>query len=382
MKDPKATQEQKGQAARDLLKSKQKLGMEVRTDDPQYKVLESALATIGANQSKEIEANLKKLGQGGQYDAVVKKLGGNERAAQVKTSTDIRPVDADSSKLVAGIIEPLRTEMAGTIGQLGLEGKSMTEVYTAADKMAKAAPAGTEGLGEIFNSQITTSNSYLESMVSILREMQGMNPEPKADAFNKFAGPSLARTYLDLTDTDPESIFNAGRDGGSKSRVDAISTVLDPTSGPLAYRGDIGPTRINSQLPMMQNISQPSTDYIKGIFEPQPIPQSPQATEKAAAQAAAQGSIGMPAPLNVNAPITISITATSQEQGEEIKAQMNVVEEKIKASVQEELSKVKSITAAVVVKDPSLTPPPKRPSSNEIFGSTVQGYGGMPRIGY
>jgi TP901 family phage tail tape measure protein len=382
MKDPKATAEQKGQAARDLLKSQQKLGMEVRTDDPQYKVLESALAQIGESQRKEIEANLQKLGQGGQYNERVADLGGIQRAAEVKTSTDIRPVDANSSQLVAGIIEPLRTKMAGEISQLGLEGKSMAEIYTAASEMAKAAPAGTEGLGEIFNSQITTSNSYLESMVSILREMQGMNPEHKADAFNKFAGPSLARTYLDLTDTDSESIFNAGRDGGSSSRVDAISTVLDPRSGSLAYRGDIGPTMINSQLPMMQNISQPSTDYIKGIFEPQPIPQSPQATEKAAAQAAAQSSIGMPAPLNVNAPITISINAASQAQGQQVDAALQGVDQEVISLINNRLSKVESITAAAVNRDPSLTPAPKKPSSNEIFGSTVQGYGGMPRIGY
>jgi TP901 family phage tail tape measure protein len=370
MKDPKATAEQKGQAARDLLKSQQKLGMEVKTSDPQYQVLQSALAQIGESQRKSIEANLQKLGQGGQYNARVAQLGGIEKAAAVKTSTDIRPVDANSSQLIAGIIEPLRTKMAGEISQLGLEGKSMAEIYTAASEMAKAAPAGTEGLGEIFNSQITTSNSYLESMVSILREMQGMNPEPKADVFNKFAGPSLARTYLDLTDTNEQSVLNPAADSPGSSRASAIQAVLDPRES-FAYKGDVGPTNVNRAFPMMQNISQPSTDYIKGIFEPQPIPQSPQATEKAAAQAAAQGSIGMPAPLNVNAPITISINAASQAQGQQVDAALQGVDQEVISLINNRLSKVESITAAAVNRDPSLTPAPRGPTAG-LTQSQVQ----------
>lgn len=381
MKDPKATAEQKGQSARDLLKAEKNLGIQVKTDDPAYKVLESALATIGKAQQKEIEANLKKLGQGGQYNARVAQLGGIEKAAQVKTSVDIRPADKLDPNKIAKLTEEERNKQAQAIAILGPEGKALEQTFTAASANAKAAPAGTEGLGEIFNSQITTSNSYLESMVSILREMQGMNPEPKADPFNKFAGPSLARTYLDLTDTDSESIFNPTSESRyPTSRAGAIAAVLDPRSE--GYRGDVGPTTLNSMYPMMQNISQPYTDYLKSIFEPQPIPQSPQATEKAAAQAAAQGSIGMPAPLNVNAPITISINAASQAQGQQVDAALQGVDQEVISLINNRLSKVESITAAAVVRDPSLTPAPKKPSSSEVVGSTVKGYGGMPRIGY
>ena len=336
MKDPKATDEQKGQAARDLLKSQQKLGMEVRTDDPQYKVLESALAQIGESQRKSIEANLEKLGQGGQYNARVAQLGGIEKAAAVKTSTDIRPVDANSSQLIAGIIEPLRTEMAGVISQLGLQGKAMTEIYTAASKMAAASPAGTEGLGTIFNQQIGKSNVYLSQMVDILGKMTGASlPSrvlPEGERGNLFSSANLIGirdAYMGSNQYD--NMQTTAKADAYSAEAQVLGYGQDP------YTSTAGSMRKIEEMKALSTVgvrdTKAESDFYGGMGQQAPA-----------------------SPFNLN--FNAAITATSTDQGKQLEYAMQGIDKDIMENINNRLAKVESVTAAAVVRDPSLTPAP------------------------
>jgi hypothetical protein len=71
-----------------------------------------------------------------------------------------------------------------------------------------------------------------------------------ANLFNPYANSGFARAYLD-------TITLAGR-------ANAINLMQDPTSA--LYKQDIGPTEYSASNPSMQGITQPSTDYLAGIF--------------------------------------------------------------------------------------------------------------------
>jgi hypothetical protein len=353
MKDPKATPEQKAQAAREALKAKQNLGLDVKTDDPAYKVVEQASQTILENQRKSVAKNLGRLGEDTtQFEQKAMQLGGGSiqegirKSAQVKVSTDLKPVNASGSqKIIADAEKTVLTNLEKS----GPEGKVLADNYKKALEASKKAPEGVSSLETVFKTQTDTSNGYLNQMVNILTAMTGgVSSKSEYDPFNKFSGPSLARTYLDTTDNNRESIFSPG---GAEDRVSAIEGIGDPREK-LGYRGDIGPTVVNSLLPRIEGITKPTNDYMKGAFE------------------------GMPVPLNVNSPITISINATSQKQGEQIQAALQGVDQEVIDVINSRLSKVEAITAATVTRDPSLNPPPKqeRIAKKSTFGA-MGGFG-------
>jgi hypothetical protein len=70
-----------------------------------------------------------------------------------------------------------------------------------------------------------------------------------ANPFNPYANSVFARAYLDTT---------------LAGKANAINLMQDPTSA--LYKQDIGPTEYSASNPSMQGITQPSTDYLAGIF--------------------------------------------------------------------------------------------------------------------
>jgi hypothetical protein len=87
-----------------------------------------------------------------------------------------------------------------------------------------------------------------------------------ANPFNPYANSVFARAYLDTTDTLEESPFNpTPRSGGSGGRESIIKTLQDPSFG-YGYNADIGPSKALADFPMISGITQPSTDYLAGIF--------------------------------------------------------------------------------------------------------------------
>jgi TP901 family phage tail tape measure protein len=359
MKDPKATAEQKGQAARDLLKAEKNLGMEVKTDDPVYKVLESALAQIGESQRKVIEDKLKNIGQGGRYNERVAQLGGIEKAAQVKTSVDIRPADPLDPNKIAKLTEDQRNKQAKAIATLGPEGKALEKTVTAASANANAAPAGITALGDIFKSQIDTSNGHLNDMVSILGRMETNSlpsrilPQdaPRGNLFSSMSVMGVRDAYMGNNHYD--KIQAISRDNSSSTEAQVLGYGQDPY---MSTAGTMRKIEETKALATAKDQTRAESDFYGAIG--QPVPASP-----------------------INLTFNAPITATSTDQGKKIEYVMQGIEKDLIENMSSRLTKVESVTAATVVKDPSLTPPPTNKQAALKFTEGRPSYGAMGGFG-
>jgi TP901 family phage tail tape measure protein len=361
MKDPKATDEQRGQAANDFIKAQKKLGMEINTDDPAYKMAQEALTKIGQKQAESISNNLVRAGMDPDaYNQTVRNVTGNisvqeglEEAAATKASIAYRPVDGNIS---TAKLEGMRQRQSEIIGQLGPEGAALAGGYNKATEAANKIPDGIQSLESAFQTQIGLSNSYLNSMVSIMRS-QG--PSTIAPQGGNLA--TISNTAIGMN----SNAFMGGRQL-FESRPDQLYRerfVFDPQAG-------------QASVAREQNLpGSPLGSPYQGVLLTDEARAAQQKSEQARLQSLETSpEAQQQAALSFNSPITIAINAASQAQGEQIQAQLQGVDKDIIDSISNRLSKVESLQAAVVTRDPTLTPPPKK-----AFGSSWLDY--VPDLG-
>jgi hypothetical protein len=356
MKDPKATDEQRGQAANDFIKAQQKLGMQINTDDPAYKMAQEALTKIGEKQAASVSSNLARVGMNPDaYNQTVRNVTGNisvqeglEEAAATKASIAYRPVDGNIS---TAKLEGMRQRQSEVIGQLGPEGAALAGGYNKATEAANKIPDGIQSLESAFQTQIGLSNSYLQGMVSILGGMtrqEAVLPSTIAPQ-----GGNLATMFNSAIGMN-SSAFMGGRQVG-ESRTDQL----------YRERLDFDSQAGQASVAREQNLpGSPLGSPYQGVLLTDEARAAQQKSEQARLQSLETSpEAQQQAALSFNSPITISINAASQAQGQQIQAQLQGVDKEIIDSISNRLSKVESLQAAVVTKDPSLTPPPTTQSS-------------------
>jgi hypothetical protein len=355
MKDPKATPEQRLQAARNVEKTKQNLGLDVRTDDPAYEVAQKATQEIAQNQATSISKNLARLNENSeQYNEKAMELGGGsirmglKKSAEVKLSTDLKPVnDGGSQKIIADAEQTVLSNLEKS----GPEGKALADNYKKALEAQKKAPDGTADLGTIFKTQVGTSNGYLKDMVGILSNKAslpasiGVNEENRKQAF-----------------------FEDFRSGGGFNAMLAQQNREQSLPGTV-MKGEDGKWVVKKDKLEDKPIWNP--------YEAQQMMRSDQAIasdqmrEKNRTQSIYQDQVSTP--LAFNSPITIAINASTQAQGEQIQQQLQGIEQDFIALLSENLSRVEFIAAAAPSKDPSLNPPPRKPSGGRTSAPAPAG---------